>query len=125
MTGTYFTINKNDEMMIYFSCKINKTYKYSAHGNEYYNYNIIINELDVDNKIDFDETFGGIFIWKTEDNQLKLYDNLKKSFINFDELSSGDNSLSFEYYSKQYGDVDLEFVVKEILFNIFVKNEYY
>lgn len=116
----YFTINKNGEK-IYIKFDINKTLKYYAHGNNYYYYRVILSEFIVDDNIDFDDTYGGIFLWKTEDNELQLYDNIKKSFINLNEMTSGDNTLIFNYYSNTYSDVNLEFVIKEILFNIFVK----
>jgi hypothetical protein len=117
--SSYFTINKNDKTF-YIQFKISKTLKNVAwNGKESYYY-IEVSEFIVDNTIDFDDSYGGLFLYKTEDNQLKIYNNIEKCFENLDELSSGDNILLFEYNSKHYTSVDLECIIKEILYNIFV-----
>ena len=39
-------------------------------------------------------------------------------------MCSEENTVIFRYYSNEY-TCDLEYIVKEILFNIFVKDKYY
>ena len=122
--GDYLTIEKPDKA-IYFKININSNLKYIAHGNEYFNYYVNISEFDVYDCItDFDDNYGGIYLWITEEKEIKLFDNIKKEFVNFDKMCSEENTVTFIYYSNEYS-CDLEYIVKEILFNIFVKDKYY
>lgn len=119
MKGSYIRIYDLDKI-IYFIVTIDKEFVYSAHGINYHDYIIKINELYIyDKEIDFDDIYGGLFLWKTEDKKIKIYDNIKQKFIEIDNLDDV-NLINFEYNKNIYGGVDLEYVIKEILYHILI-----
>jgi hypothetical protein len=78
MEGSYIRLYDLDKI-IYFSVTIDREFVYSTHGINYHDYIIKISELYIYNKdLDFEDTYGGLFLWKTEDKKVKIYDNIKK-----------------------------------------------
>ena len=63
----------------------------------------------------FDDTYGGYFLWIDENKDIRIYDNIKKTFFNSDT----NQKITFMYDDKKYDCI--ENTLKEMLFDLFVK----
>ncbi len=119
MEGSYIRLYDLDKN-IYFHVTIDKKFVYSDHGINYHDYIIKIDEIHIyDKEIDFEDIYGGLFLWKTEDKKVKIYDNIKKNFVEIDNLDNV-NHIHFEYNEIKYEKVDMEYMMKEILYHILI-----
>jgi hypothetical protein len=111
------------EKDVYFSISdIKKYHAYSAHGIDFCDYHVVINEFHVWDERDkpVDETYGGLFLYIDENKKIRIYDNLKKIYIDV-ENNEDMNNLTYFYEAKEYCD-SIEYVVKEILLQFVIDN---
>ena len=67
-----------------------------------------------------DETYGGLFLYIDENKKIRIYDNLKKIYIDVED-NEDKNHLTYFYEAKEYYD-SIEYVVKEILLQFVIDN---
>lgn len=117
----YFTIYQSASQVTFFHIDIKKDFRYSAHGIEYHDYSFYIGEINMpdEEQNNFDNEYGGYFLWLNEEREIKIYDNINKTFFDIDNIPDL-NHLHFIYNHKTYGGISLVDLVKELLFDIFV-----
>ena len=119
MKGKYFKLSLR-EKDVYFRIKIQKYHAYSAHGIDFQDYQVIIMDLDIrEPKRDFEDTYGGLFLYLDENKKIRIYDNIKKKFIDIED-NKDINQLCYFYYDKKYF-LSLKNVIKEIIYEQFVE----
>ena len=114
MEVKYFKLPLVDRT-IYFKVYIDSYHAYSAHGIDWKNYHVIINDKNIYEKEEkFDDTYGGLFLI-IFDKEIKIYDNISKKII---EVDKNDDVLEIIYFydNNEYAGVSLEYIAKEILF---------
>ena len=70
--------------------------------------NAYINDIYVFSQKNFNDEYGGIFLWVDSEKNIKMYDNIKKEFIN-------DTHILYYVYNDIY-QLNIKSIVKEILF---------
>ena len=121
MEPKYLKIATIDKDIYFYISDIKKYRQYSAHGIDFYNYQVIITEIYIYERTkSFEEEYGGLFLYIDENKQIQIYDNIKKMYINI-ETNKDINELEYYYYDKKYND-SLENVVKDILLQFVIDN---
>lgn len=115
MEYKYLTLPLIDKT-IFFRIEIKKYHAYFAHGIDFQDYQIIISDIDIWEKmINFEDKYGGFFLILNEKKELKIYDNIKKELIEIDK-NNDIREISYFYYDKEYNGLSLNDVIKEIIF---------
>jgi len=122
MEPKYLKISLIDKDVYFQIIDIKKYHQYSAHDIDFYDYHVIITELHVydERNKSFEEKYGGIFLYIDENKKIRLYDNIKKEYIEV-ENNKDINILEYYYYDKQYC-TSIENVVKDILLQFVIDN---
>ena len=119
MEGKYFKLSLR-EKDVYFRIEIQKYNAYSAHGIDFQDYQVIIMDLDIwEPKMDFEDIYGGLFLYLDENKKIRIYDNIKKKFIDI-ENNKDINHFCYFYCEKKYF-LSLENVIKEIIYEQFIE----
>ena len=120
MDNAHFYVKLHNNEIIIFHINERKIQQYSEDGVSYYDYYYDINEIRHYENIctDIGKVYKGVFLWKI-DNDVKIYDNITRSFIDINKINDRVN-ICFTYNNKQWYSSDLQYVVKEILFEILV-----
>ena len=115
MEFKYLTLPFVDKT-VYFHIEMKKFHVYSAHGIDYQDYLIIINENYIfDNNTVFEDTYGGLYLVIDENKEIKIYDNIEKKFIEI-EKNNDTREICYFYNDIKYNCVSLDYGVKEMLF---------
>jgi hypothetical protein len=115
----YLKLSKGDKDIYFRINNIKKYHKYSAHGVELYDYDVIINDIYVyDNKSLVEEKCRGLFLYIDENKNIRIYDNIKKEYLDIEE-NDDVNHTSYFYYGNTYC-TSLHNAVKEILLRVIV-----
>jgi len=122
MEPKYLKISLIDKDVYFHIIDIKKYHQYSAHDIDFYDYHVIITELHVydERTKPFEEKYGGIFLYIDENKKIRLYDNIKKEYVEV-ENNEDINILEYYYYDKQYC-TSIENVVKDILLQFVIDN---
>ena len=123
MEPTYLKINIEDKR-IYFVVTIDKKLAYFAHDIDFQNYTIKMSEVSVyDKDVIFDDTYGGLFLCIDDDKNVKIYDNIKKIYVNV-ESEEDISSITYEYEGvyETYYHSSLDNIVKEMLYRIIIES---
>ena len=129
MSGDYFKLYLTGTML-YFQVIINKKIAYSTNGITFYDYIFDIMEIHlydelnnniINQEINFNINNRGMFLWCNNNKDITLYNNINNQIVDINDYNDM-NSKSFTHYNKIYRNNTLENIVKEILFEIFVKN---
>jgi len=122
MEPKYLKIPLIDKDVYFHIIDIKKYHQYSAHDIDFYDYHVIITELHIydERNKSFEEKYGGIFLYIDENKKIRLYDNIKKEYVDV-ENNEDINILEYYYYDKKYCDL-LENVVKDILLQFVIDN---
>ena len=115
MEVKYFKLPLIDRT-IYFKVDIDSYHAYSAHGIDWKDYHVKINDINIYEKEEnFDDIYGGLFLI-IDDKEIKIYDNISKKIIEIDK-NDDVRGITYFYDNNEYAGVSLEYIVKEILFN--------
>jgi hypothetical protein len=120
MVPKYLKIENVDKDVYFQIVDIKKYICYSMRGVDLYDYQITINHLFVYDKQSFEENHNGLFIHIDKNKNVKIYDNVKKEYVNFEDCNDV-NYLSYFYHKNTYS-TSLENAVKQILFEFFINN---
>jgi hypothetical protein len=124
--GDYLKIYQINKIT-YISVTIEKDIKYRGPEIEFIDYNLIFQNLTLheelhyslyDIEMSFDDTYAGIFLWIDNDKKIKLYNNLKKEFIDITKFDA--NKIFCIYNNVKYEESNLEHIIKEILYDLFI-----
>jgi hypothetical protein len=118
MNQKYLKLSKSNRDIYFMINYIKKYYCYSAHGVELYDYNVIINDIYVYDNKPFDEEYGGLFICIDENKNMRIYNNIKKEYVDI-ENNEDLNHISYFYYGNIYC-TSLHNAVKEILLKVVI-----
>ena len=116
MDPKFLKLSKGDEDVYFRINKIKKYYKYSSHGVELYDYDIIINDMYVYDKSI--QEIQGLFLYIDENKNIRIYDNIKKEYYDIED-NNDVNHTSYFYYGNIYC-TSLHNAVKEILLKVIV-----
>jgi hypothetical protein len=101
---------------IYFKVDIDSYHAYSAHGIDWKDYHVKINDMNIyEKEVNFDDTYGGLFLI-IDDKEIKIYDTIQNKTIEI-EKNNDVRGITYYYDNNEYTGVSLDFVIKEILFN--------
>jgi len=118
----YFRISLREKDVYFKIYDIKKYHCYSAHGIDFHDYHIVIDELHEWNRENkFDDTYGGLFLYLDENKKVRILDNIKGNYIDIEE-NKDINNLFYYFEEKQYC-TSLENVAKEILFRVIINDE--
>jgi len=124
MEPKYLKISLIDKDVYFHIIDIKKYHQYTAniYPIDFYDYHVIITELHIydERNKSFEEKYGGIFLYIDENKKIRLYDNIKKEYVDV-ENNEDINILEYYYYDKKYCDL-LENVVKDILLQFVIDN---
>ncbi len=125
MEPKFLKLSKGDKDVYFRIKKIKKYYKYSSHGVELYDYDIIINDMYVYDKsiqeiqgIQVIQGIQGLFLYIDENKNIRIYDNIKKEYYDIED-NNDVNHTSYFYYGNIYC-TSLHNAVKEILLKVIV-----
>ena len=122
MEPKYFKLSDRENDVYFRVYEIKKYHAYSAHGIDFCDYHVVINEIHIYDERDkpFDETYGGLFLYIDENKKIRIYDNIKKEYIDIED-NNDVNHLTYLYYDKKYCD-SIENVAKELLLQYVIDN---
>jgi hypothetical protein len=120
MSSKYFKIENIDKDVYFHIVDIKKYICYSIRGVDLYDYQIMINHLFVYDKPSFEENHKGLFIHIDKNKNIKIYDNIKKEYVNFED-NNDVTYISYFYYNNTYC-TSLENAIKQILFEFLINN---
>ena len=97
---------------------------FTVYINKYHRYHVKISDMLVwDKNIDFNDTYGGLFLAIDENDDVVIYDNCKKEIVNT-ENNDDVEMIHYFYDNLELVGIPLNSVVKEILFDNFIRNSY-
>ncbi len=114
----YLTMSKGSKDIYFIINDIKKYYCYSSHGVELYDYDIIINDINIYDSKSVEEECKGLFLYIDENKNIRIYDNIKKEYYDIEE-NKDVNHTSYFYYGNIYC-TSLHNAVKEILLRVIV-----
>ena len=118
MEPKYLKLSKEDTNIYFIINNIKKYHCYSAQGVELYDYNISINNMKIyDNKF-VEKEYEGLFLYIDENKNIRIYDNIKKEYLDIEE-NDDVNHTSYFYYGNTYC-TSLHNAVKEILLKVII-----
>jgi hypothetical protein len=121
MEPKYLKLSKGDKDIYFRINNIKKYHRYSAHGVELYDYDVIINDMYVyDNKSLEEDECEGLFLSIDEKKNIRIYDNIKKEYYDIED-NVDVNHTSYFYYGNTYC-TSLHNAVKEILLRFIIDN---
>lgn len=120
MGPQYFKLSLREKDIYFMIHDIKKHIVYSARGQDFYDYQIIINDIHLPANSKIDSENNGIFVCIDEHKNLRLFNNITKTYVDI-EQNEDLNHLSYIYQKQDYW-TSLENVMKEILLGI-LKNE--
>jgi len=120
MGPKYFTLSLREEDIYFIIHDIKKHLIYSARGQNFYDYQIVINDIHFPTNTSINSEYAGQFVCIDEHKNLRIFNNITNEYVDIEE-NFDLNHLSYVYQKQDYW-TSLENVMKEILLGIF-KNE--
>lgn len=122
MDPQYFKLSLREKDIYFMIHDIKKNIVYSARGQDFYDYQIIINDIHLSENSSIDSEYSGQYVCIDEHKNLRIFNNITKEYVNI-EQNFDLNHLSYNYQNQDYW-TSLENVMKEILLGIFKNNLY-
>ena len=123
MDHTYLKIdNYTTGQMIYFTATIIKEFNSYQRGVEYCDYYLqikMMNTYSLYTDEAFEEEFGGLFVCMDNSNNIRMYDNVNKEFLDIESYKDCKN-LFYLYNEDTKIHTSLSSVIKEALYDIFI-----
>ena len=123
MGPKYFKLSLREEDIYFMIHDIKKHLVYSARGQDFYDYQIIINDIHFPANSTIDSEYSGKFVCIDEHKNLRLFNNITNEYVDIEE-NFDLNHLSYIYQKQDYW-TSLDNVMKEILLGIFKNNLYF
>jgi hypothetical protein len=120
MDPQYFKLSLREKDIYFMIDDIKKNLVYSARGKDFYDYQILINEIHLSENSSIDSEYSGQFVCIDEHKNLRIFNNIRNEYVDIEE-NEDLHHLSYIYQKQDYW-TSLENVMKEILLRIF-KNE--
>jgi hypothetical protein len=117
MDPQYFKLSLREKDIYFMINDIKKNHVYSARGQDFYDYQILINDIHLTANSTIDSEYGGLFVCIDEHKNLRIFNNITKEYVEIEE-NYDLNHLSYIYQNQDYW-TSMENVMKEILFGIF------
>lgn len=117
MDPQYFKLSLREKDIYFMIHDIKKHLVYTARGQDFYDYQIVIKDihLPTNSKIDFE--YSGQFVCIDEKRNLRIFNYITNEYVDIEE-NFDLNHLSYIYQNQDYW-TSLENVMKEILLWIF------
>ena len=117
MGPKYFTLSLREEDIYFIIHDIKKHLIYSARGQNFYDYQIVINDIHLPANSSIDSKYGELFVCIDNRNNFCIFNNNTKEYVDIEE-NFDLNHLSYVYQKQDYWS-SLDNVMKEILLGIF------
>jgi hypothetical protein len=117
MGPKYFKLSLREKDIYFMIYDIKKHLVYSASGQNFYDYQIVIKDIHLPPNSTIDSEYGGQFVCIDEHKNLRIFNNITNEYIDIEE-NFDLNHLSYIYQKQDYW-TSLDNVMKEILLGIF------
>ena len=121
MNHNYLKIyNSRQSSIIYFTTSIRREFNSYSNNTAYYDYYVTLKDKILYthyNDEDFEEEFGGIFLYLDNDNSIRMYDTVKKEEIN---IENQEDSMAIYYIYNNISYLTIQNLLKDYLYNTFI-----
>jgi hypothetical protein len=117
MEPKYFKLSLREKDIYFMIHDIKKHLVYSARGQDFYDYQIVIKDIHIPTNSSIDLEYGGLFVCIDDHKNFHIFNNITKEYVDIEE-NFDMNHLSYIYQKHDYW-TSLYNVMKEILLEIF------
>ena len=100
MGPQYFKLPLREKDIYFMINDIKKNLVYSARGQDFYDYQIVINDIHLPPNSSIDDEYGELFVCIDKNKNLRIFNNITKTYVDI-EKNFDLNHLSY-IYQKQY-----------------------